>query len=74
MHVSTLIKDIRHASKTLRTEPDQAIPTSNEDNVDDLKKLVAAARDLIAAVEPNEDAIWNIILGVSLRNDVQVGT
>lgn len=67
MSISALISDIRQASETLNSKPSWGLP-NGKDNSNERQKLVAAAKDLIAAVEPPEDAIWNIILGVSLQS------
>ena len=65
MSISALTSDIRDASKALDSQPSWGLP-NGKDSSNERQKLVAAARDLIAAVEPPEDAIWSIILGVSL--------
>ena len=73
MSISALISDIRHASKTFGSEATSGFSNGEKNNSNETQKLVAAAKDLIAAVEPPEDAIWNIILGVSIRNQNDSG-
>ena len=67
MSISALISDIRHVSETLDSRPSRGLP-DGKDISNESQELVAAAKGLIAAVEPPEDAIWSIILGVSLRS------
>ena len=68
MSISSLISGIRHASETLGSEPIRGLQNGKKDSSSERQELVAAAKDLIAAVEPPEDAIWNIILGVSFSD------